>query len=140
MECAHQLLVTSRIVQRDVGPTGKGKHGTWLVSSHLFFISSDGERSCNIFNSLTAGTILIIHVVCSVCLLGTVSVLVSFAFIFNQCIGCDGSTPQWASLIYFFPFIVIFQFGWAATQISHLSLIPELVSCQYAKVELTAFR
>ncbi|XP_012695004.1 major facilitator superfamily domain-containing protein 12a isoform X2 [Clupea harengus] len=73
-------------------------------------------------------------------LVGTVSVLVSFAFIFNQCFGCDGSTPQWASLIYFLPFIVIFQFGWAATQISHLSLIPELVSCQYAKVELTAFR
>lgn len=66
--------------------------------------------------------------------------LVSFAFIFNQCIGCNDSTPQWASLVYFIPFIVIFQFGWAATQISHLSLIPELVSCQYAKVELTAFR
>ncbi|KAL7386940.1 hypothetical protein ABVT39_015954 [Epinephelus coioides] len=31
-------------------------------------------------------------------------------------------------------------FGWAATQISHLSLIPELVSCEHAKVELTAYR
>lgn len=73
-------------------------------------------------------------------LVGTVSVLVSFAFIFNQCIGCDENTPQWASLVYFLPFIVIFQFGWAATQISHLSLIPELVTCEYAKVELTAYR
>ncbi|XP_041912977.1 major facilitator superfamily domain-containing protein 12a isoform X1 [Alosa sapidissima] len=73
-------------------------------------------------------------------LVGTVSVLVSFAFIFNQCIGCNGGTPQWAGVIYFLPFIVIFQFGWAATQISHLSLIPELVTCEYAKVELTAFR
>lgn len=71
---------------------------------------------------------------------GTLSVLLSFAFIFNQCLGCDTSTPQWVSLIYFAPFIIVFQFGWAATQISHLSLIPELVTCEHAKVELTAYR
>ncbi|KAG9264768.1 major facilitator superfamily domain-containing protein 12-like isoform X1 [Astyanax mexicanus] len=73
-------------------------------------------------------------------LVGTVSVLLSFPFIFNQCIGCDQSTPQWAGLVYFIPFIIIFQFGWAATQISHLSLIPELVSSEHDKVELTAYR
>ncbi|KAK1786298.1 hypothetical protein P4O66_017999 [Electrophorus voltai] len=73
-------------------------------------------------------------------LIGTVSVLLSFPFIFNQCLGCDQYTPQWASLVFFIPFIVIFQFGWAATQISHLSLIPELVSSEHAKVELTAYR
>ncbi|XP_055722035.1 major facilitator superfamily domain-containing protein 12-like isoform X2 [Salvelinus fontinalis] len=73
-------------------------------------------------------------------LVGTVSVLMSFAFIFNQCVGCDQYTSQWVSLTYFIPFIIIFQFGWAATQISHLSLIPELVSCEHAKVELTAYR
>ncbi|KAL0967000.1 hypothetical protein UPYG_G00303250 [Umbra pygmaea] len=73
-------------------------------------------------------------------LVGTVSVLVSFAFIFNQCLGCDDFTPQWVSLTYFTPFIIVFQFGWAATQISHLSLIPELVSCEHDKVELTAYR
>ncbi|XP_074506796.1 major facilitator superfamily domain-containing protein 12-like [Sebastes fasciatus] len=73
-------------------------------------------------------------------LVGTLSVMLSFAFIFNQCLHCDSLTPQWASLIYFIPFIVVFQFGWAATQISHLSLIPELVTCEHAKVELTAYR
>ncbi|CAN9502974.1 unnamed protein product [Ophioblennius macclurei] len=73
-------------------------------------------------------------------LIGTVSVVLSFAFIFNPCLGCDAYTPQWASLIYFAPFIIVFQFGWAATQISHLSLIPELVTCEHAKVELTAYR
>ncbi|KAM3604371.1 uncharacterized protein V6R79_010134 [Siganus canaliculatus] len=73
-------------------------------------------------------------------LVGTLSVLLSFAFIFNQCPGCGDLTPQWAGIIYFVPFIVIFQFGWAATQISHLSLIPELVTCEHAKVELTAYR
>ncbi|KAM4623271.1 major facilitator superfamily domain-containing protein 12-like [Polymixia lowei] len=73
-------------------------------------------------------------------LVGTVSVVLSFAFIFNQCLGCESLTPQWVSLTYFIPFIIIFQFGWAATQISHLSLIPELVTCEHAKVELTAYR
>ncbi|XP_035279444.1 major facilitator superfamily domain-containing protein 12a isoform X1 [Anguilla anguilla] len=73
-------------------------------------------------------------------LVGTVSVLISFPFIFSPCLGCDEYTPQWVGLTYFIPFIIIFQFGWAATQISHLSLIPELVSCQHAKVELTAYR
>nr|XP_046263708.1 major facilitator superfamily domain-containing protein 12-like [Scatophagus argus] len=73
-------------------------------------------------------------------LVGTLSVLLSFAFIFNQCLGCSAVTPQWASLTYFVPFIIVFQFGWAATQISHLSLIPELVTCEHAKVELTAYR
>uniref|UniRef100_A0A3Q3XRI0 Uncharacterized protein n=1 Tax=Mola mola TaxID=94237 RepID=A0A3Q3XRI0_MOLML len=73
-------------------------------------------------------------------LVGTMSVLLSFAFIFNQCLGCNAHTPQFASVTYFIPFIIIFQFGWAATQISHLSLIPELVTCEHAKVELTAYR
>lgn len=73
-------------------------------------------------------------------LVGTLCVILSFAFIFNQCLGCNHDTPYWACLIYFIPFIIIFQFGWAATQISHLSLIPELVTCEHAKVELTAYR
>lgn len=73
-------------------------------------------------------------------LVGTLSVALSFSFIFNQCLGCSSLTPQWASLLFFVPFIIIFQFGWAAVQISHLSLIPELVRCEHAKVELTAYR
>ncbi|KAJ8374492.1 hypothetical protein SKAU_G00050720 [Synaphobranchus kaupii] len=73
-------------------------------------------------------------------LVGTVSVLITFPFIFMPCLGCGERMSQWAGLLYFIPFIIIFQFGWAATQISHLSLIPELVSCEHAKVELTAYR
>ncbi|KAM9174213.1 major facilitator superfamily domain-containing protein 12 isoform 1-T1 [Mergus octosetaceus] len=73
-------------------------------------------------------------------LAGTTCVLVSFPFIFSPCLGCKENTPQWAAFIYYLPFIVIFQFGWAATQISHLSLIPELVTSDHEKVELTAFR
>ncbi|XP_031460567.1 major facilitator superfamily domain-containing protein 12 isoform X1 [Phasianus colchicus] len=73
-------------------------------------------------------------------LAGTTCVLLSFPFIFNPCLGCKEGTPQWAAFIYYLPFIIIFQFGWAATQISHLSLIPELVTSDHEKVELTAFR
>ncbi|XP_066491931.1 major facilitator superfamily domain-containing protein 12 [Tiliqua scincoides] len=73
-------------------------------------------------------------------LAGTICVIFSFPFIFSPCLGCSEKTPQWASLIYYIPIIVIFQFGWAATQISHLSLIPELVTNDHEKVELTAFR
>lgn len=71
---------------------------------------------------------------------GTVCVLLSFPFIFSPCLGCGASTPEWAALLYYGPFIVIFQFGWAATQIAHLSLIPELVTNDHEKVELTALR
>ncbi|XP_064353686.1 major facilitator superfamily domain-containing protein 12 isoform X2 [Dromaius novaehollandiae] len=73
-------------------------------------------------------------------LVGTTCVLLSFPFIFNPCLGCKENTPQWAAFIYYLPFIIIFQFGWAATQVSHLSLIPELVTNDHEKVELTAFR
>ncbi|NXI31638.1 MFS12 protein, partial [Sterrhoptilus dennistouni] len=71
---------------------------------------------------------------------GTTCVLVSFPFVFSPCLACRESTPQWAAFIYYLPFIIIFQFGWAATQVSHLALIPELVSSDHGKVELTAFR
>lgn len=71
---------------------------------------------------------------------GTISVLLSFPFIFSPCLGCGATTPEWAALLYYAPFIVIFQFGWAATQIAHLSLIPELVTNDHEKVELTALR
>ncbi|XP_010365590.1 major facilitator superfamily domain-containing protein 12 isoform X3 [Rhinopithecus roxellana] len=73
-------------------------------------------------------------------LVGTVCVLLSFPFIFSPCLGCGVATPEWAALLYYGPFIVIFQFGWASTQISHLSLIPELVTNDHEKVELTALR
>ncbi|XP_074834664.1 major facilitator superfamily domain-containing protein 12 isoform X2 [Carettochelys insculpta] len=73
-------------------------------------------------------------------LAGTICVLLTFPFIFSPCLGCTEATPRWAALIYFVPFVVIFQFGWAATQIAHLSLIPELVTSDHEKVELTAYR
>lgn len=72
-------------------------------------------------------------------IVGTVCVMVSFPFIFSQCIGCHHSAC-WAQFIYYLPFVVIFQFGWAASQISHLSLIPQLTPYQNERVGLNALR
>ncbi|XP_053536420.1 major facilitator superfamily domain-containing protein 12 isoform X3 [Ictalurus punctatus] len=99
------------------------------IATPLVGYESDRTRGCGTYGKRKSW-----HLV------GTICVLLSFPFIFNPCVGCGEVTPQWVGLTYFTPFIIIFQFGWASTQISHLSLIPELVSCEHAKVELTAYR
>ncbi|XP_013177457.1 PREDICTED: uncharacterized symporter sll1374-like [Papilio xuthus] len=72
-------------------------------------------------------------------LFGTVCVLSSFPFIFMDCIGCS-MAHKWAQMYYFASFILIFQIGWAAVQISHLSLIPELAEDPHVRTHLTAIR
>ncbi|KPJ16640.1 putative MFS-type transporter C19orf28 [Papilio machaon] len=72
-------------------------------------------------------------------LFGTVCVLLSFPFIFMDCIGCS-MAHKWAQMYYFASFILIFQIGWAAVQISHLSLIPELAEDPHVRTHLTAIR
>lgn len=72
-------------------------------------------------------------------LIGTACVLFSFPFLFIHCLGCAHSS-QWAQLIYYSAFVVIFQFGWASVQISHLSLIPDLTKDPHERTELNAFR
>ena len=49
-------------------------------------------------------------------LVGLVCVLISFPFIFLPCIGCADS-DEWAQLIYYSAFAIIFQFGWASMQV-----------------------
>ena len=53
--------------------------------------------------------------------------------------GCD-QAPKDVQLYYFVVFVIIFQFGWAAVQISHLSLIPSLTKSQRERTELNALR
>ncbi|XP_011494266.1 PREDICTED: major facilitator superfamily domain-containing protein 12-like isoform X2 [Ceratosolen solmsi marchali] len=72
-------------------------------------------------------------------LTGTICVLGTFPFIFSQCIGCQ-LAHQWAQLIYYAAFVVIFQFGWASVQISHLSLIPDLTQSDEERTTLTVIR
>lgn len=73
-------------------------------------------------------------------LVGTICVIFSFPMIFISCLGCTSSTSSIAQLVYYSSFIVIFQFGWAATQISHLSLIPELTPCTHERLQMNAWR
>jgi len=71
---------------------------------------------------------------------GTLCVALSFPFLFMDCIGCTESTPEYAQFIYFAPLVVIFQFGWACTQVNHLALIPDLADNAGDKVALNSIR
>lgn len=75
----------------------------------------------------------------SIHFLGTTCVLCAFPFIFSPCINCV-NMQKWVQMLYYCVFIVIFQFGWAAVQISHLSLIPELTPNEHDRTRLTAIR
>lgn len=70
-------------------------------------------------------------------LIGTLCILFTFPFIFSHCIQCE-TAHQWAQLIYYAAFVIIFQFGWAAVQISHLSLVPELTPIERERTQLIA--
>ena len=72
-------------------------------------------------------------------LIGTLCVLFSFAFIFSPCIDCADASDD-VQMVYYVVFIVIFQFGWASVQISHLAMIPELTSCKNEYTVLTSIR
>ncbi|KAG8179400.1 hypothetical protein JTE90_011409 [Oedothorax gibbosus] len=72
-------------------------------------------------------------------LVGTVCVIASFPFLFMECISCSHSS-EGAKFLYYSAFIVIFQFGWAAVQVSHLSLIPDLTPLSCERVELNSYR
>lgn len=70
---------------------------------------------------------------------GTICVIFAFPFIFSSCIECQSSHKS-AQLVYYAAFVVIFQFGWAAVQISHLSLIADLTPKDQERIQLTAIR
>ena len=62
-------------------------------------------------------------------LIGCICVVFSFPFIFTSFPEIHNA-HEYAQLIYYAMFVVIFQFGWAATQISHLAAIPDLAENQ----------
>jgi Na+/melibiose symporter-like transporter len=81
-----------------------------------------------------------VNVYCKHCVLGTICVSLSFPFIFADCLLCHPQDSEWWKVLWFAPFIMIFQFGWAATQISHLALIPELSSDANKRVSMNSYR
>ena len=73
-------------------------------------------------------------------ILGTICVAFSFPLLFIDCIGCTSETSEFSMFVYYAPLVVIFQFGWASTQISHLSLIPDLSNIHDDQVFLNSLR
>ena len=71
---------------------------------------------------------------------GTLAVSVSFPLIFLRCFACGDNADMWGHLMYYSPFIAIFQFGWASTQISHMSLMSQLTQDQSEQTELNGLR
>nr|CAD7448811.1 unnamed protein product [Timema bartmani] len=69
----------------------------------------------------------------------TLCVLGSFPFIFSPCLNCEHS-HHIAQLVYYSAFVIIFQFGWASVQISHLSLIPDLTPSEHERTGLISIR
>lgn len=59
-------------------------------------------------------------------LLGVILVTVSFPFILGSDFSFLKHPSSWLIYCYYGSFISLFQIGWAATQVSHLALIPEL--------------
>lgn len=72
--------------------------------------------------------------------IGTFFVTISFPFIFNKCLLCRDGGSEWWEFAWFVPFIMLFQFGWAAVQISHLALIPELSQNDSCRTTLNSLR
>ncbi|CAF1443130.1 unnamed protein product [Adineta steineri] len=72
-------------------------------------------------------------------LMGVICVLLSFPFCFNLCVGCRYS-DLWAQFIYYAMFIIIFQFGWSCSQITHLAMINELTHKEGERVALNSYR
>merc|ERR1719153_2184026 len=74
----------------------------------------------------------------SIHLLGSTCVALSFPFIFLPCLW--KSLNEESQMIYYSCFVVLFQFGWAATQISHLALITDLTNSETLRTTLTSVR
>ena len=52
----------------------------------------------------------------------------------------ENLTSVLSPFIYYTVFIIIFQFGWACSQIGHLSMLNELTSKDGERVALNAYR
>ena len=67
--------------------------------------------------------------------------LIHFSFPFLMVSSPGGvAASAYARAIYYAPIVCIFQFGWAATQVAHMSLIPELAVEEGDTVILNALR
>ena len=71
-------------------------------------------------------------------LFGVVAFVCSFFFLWHDCFGCQW--PLKYKILYYSVLAVVFQFGYASTQIPQLALVPELAPNKHMKVELNSIR
>ena len=69
-------------------------------------------------------------------LIGIVAFVCSFFFLWHDCFRCEDKYKT----LYYSVLAVVFQFGYAATQIPQLALVPELAPNKHMKVELNSIR
>ncbi|KAK9497934.1 hypothetical protein O3M35_003832 [Rhynocoris fuscipes] len=72
-------------------------------------------------------------------IIGSLLVLVTVPFLYSQCLGCQHS-PSYVQLIYYNFFVIFFQFGWAAVQVAHLALVPDLTPDDNERTSLLSLR
>ncbi|XP_021948309.1 major facilitator superfamily domain-containing protein 12 isoform X1 [Folsomia candida] len=72
-------------------------------------------------------------------LVGTVLTMFAFPLVFIALPGFDRASPE-ALLVFYIPLVLIFKFGWAMTQVSHLSMIPELSNDATDRDDMTILR
>ncbi|KAL1448875.1 hypothetical protein WDU94_000128, partial [Cyamophila willieti] len=72
-------------------------------------------------------------------ILGTLMVTLSFPFIFSPILFLHTASSA-AHVLYYIPFICLFQFGWAGVQIAHLSLVPDLTPNEHERTSLLSVR
>ncbi|VDK63579.1 unnamed protein product, partial [Cylicostephanus goldi] len=105
---------------------------TDAVSTPIIGIASDSSVLPKIFDKI--GRRMSWHII------GTIFVSISFPFIFNRCLFCSEDQSEWLKVLWFIPFIMVFQFGWASVQTSHLALIPELSSLDSSRTTMNSLR
>ena len=71
-------------------------------------------------------------------LFGVIAFILSFFFLWHDCFDCNWSHEY--ITLYYSILAVVFQFGYAATQIPQLALVPELAPNKHMKVELNSIR
>jgi len=73
-------------------------------------------------------------------LIGSICIVASFPFMFSGCMGLCDSPASTSYLAILIILVCVFQFGWAAVQITHLAMIPELTPVEAERDELNIIR
>jgi len=73
---------------------------------------------------------------------GAFIVNISFFFVFSKCYLCSiiNEETQWFRVLYWAVFAATFNVGWAAIQVSHMALVPEITDDESERVRLNSAR